>query len=335
MSTMKQAGHRMASAIVKVLALGVVGVAMPAMAHGPTAASADVSLRPAAVPANYVITPNGYFHPSCVQEVASDEVVQDDGSIRRADGTIRQVAACRHPRFTRSGDRIEANASSVNYVESDHYPTINGWTAYSETNPSSTTTPDASIQTANFNVPTAPRTKSGQVVYFFPGLQQGPSTQTILQPVLGWNAFNDNQWTIASWNCCKSGTTYNSSPVAVSAGDQIYGSITGTCGFGQACSAFNIVSKDVNTGQSTTLSNTGSYGQKFNWYFGGVLEMYSVRRCTQLPASGSVNFTNIQIYDINDQLQSPAWLSKYTSSTPQCSYNVTTTPSTTTITFKP
>ena len=307
-----------------------------------SALAAGGDMRPAGVPADFVITPNGYFHPSCIQQVADDEMVQEDGSIRRADGSVRNTEACRYPRFTFSGLRIEANATSVNYVDSaaggdsNHFPAINGWTAYSETNPNSTTTPDASIQTATFNVPTAPTSKGRQVVYFFPGLQQGPSTKTILQPVLGWNAFNNDQvWTIASWNCCESGTTYNSTPVTVNAGDEIYGSITGTCATGQVCTAFNIVTKDQNSGQSTTLSNTGSYGQKFNWYFGGVLEMYNVNRCTQLPASGSVSFTNIDIYDINDQLQSPTWSPEYTSSTPQCSYKVTTTTNSTTITFKP
>jgi len=44
--------------------------------------------RPAVAPQGYVITPFGYFHPSCVREVASGDTVLADGRVQHADGTV-------------------------------------------------------------------------------------------------------------------------------------------------------------------------------------------------------------------------------------------------------
>ena len=50
--------------------------------------------RPATVPADYVITPFGYFHPSCVGRVASgDELLPDQGVIRHADAGYPEAIA--------------------------------------------------------------------------------------------------------------------------------------------------------------------------------------------------------------------------------------------------
>jgi len=50
------------------------------------------SNRPAGVPSDYVITPFGYFHPSCVRTAKSGETVLGDGRIRFEDGTEETVA---------------------------------------------------------------------------------------------------------------------------------------------------------------------------------------------------------------------------------------------------
>src|ERR1700726_121067 len=44
--------------------------------------------RPAAVPADFVVTPFGYFHPSCVNHLAKGDVLwQDENAIQRANRT--------------------------------------------------------------------------------------------------------------------------------------------------------------------------------------------------------------------------------------------------------
>ena len=57
--------------------------------------------RPASVPANYVITPFGFFHPSCVHQLARGESVRKDvKSIQHADGSLENVNTCAFPSTT-------------------------------------------------------------------------------------------------------------------------------------------------------------------------------------------------------------------------------------------
>lgn len=60
--------------------------------------------RPAAVPEGYVITPFGYFHPSCVRTLGASEKLLADGRVRHADGTTDVSAAvCAYAHFTANG----------------------------------------------------------------------------------------------------------------------------------------------------------------------------------------------------------------------------------------
>ena len=73
--------------------------------HGTRAAAAST---PAGVPADYVITPNGFFHPSCVVTLARDERLDPDLVIRTLDGASRAfVAPCAYPRFDLHGRTID------------------------------------------------------------------------------------------------------------------------------------------------------------------------------------------------------------------------------------
>jgi hypothetical protein len=266
---------------------------------------------PSAVPAEYLITPNGYFHASCVHRIAAGETVLEHGQVRRADGSLFQQAACAYPHFTRDGQRIEARSQA---------PVINNWVASSSTDTANPPPPAGALE-ARWTVPAAPTKKGTQVVYFFPGLEPSSDVRTILQPVLGWNAFSDRAWTLASWNCCVDGSTNHSDPVTVNVGDSIYGVIYGTCAAGTICDNWQIQSLDTTTGASTLLATSG-YGQVFNWYFGGVLEAYGVRNCAQYPANGSIAFTDIVASDYNFEPLSLTWLKGITSVKPQCDYKV-------------
>lgn len=300
-------------------------VASQALAAVPTPtliSHQDAAVRPAVVPSNYVVTPNGYFHPSCVHHIAAGETVLANGNIRAANGSVRRTAACGYPRYTKAGDRIDPGVSA---------PVISGWTAYSDTDPNAASV-DADVIQANWVVPSAPRVQAGQVVYFFPGLEQAPNVVTILQPVLGWNAFNDNKWTLASWNCCVNGQTNYSTPVDANPGDSVYGVAYVTCSAGSVCDTWQIMSQNQTSGASTILA-TSAYGQAFNWFFGGVLEAYGVAACGQYPANGSVDFTNIEVYDTDFNLLTPTWQTSTTNARPQCSYTVNATTSETSISF--
>ena len=266
--------------------------------------------RPAGVPEGYVITPFGYFHPSCVRQLTEGETLLADGIIQHADGTLENVLACDYPRYTASGE----------IVTTGEPPTINGWIESANT----TTTTSYGALTATWIVPPAPTSNHGQTLYFFPGLEDIDDVVSIIQPVLGWNADFGGAWSIASWNCCPSGITVESSPVRVNPGHEIRGTIRDACSAGTlSCSKWEVTSEDVSTGHSTTLSNTPSEGQTFNWAFGGVLEAYNVVQCSDYPSNGSLTFSDIALYDYNfDRISNPGWSQPSWSSglTPQCGY---------------
>jgi hypothetical protein len=290
-----------------------------------TVGSVPPDRRPAGVPAEYVVTPNGLFHPSCVVKVEDDQRLSASGAVLRVDGSVAQPAGgCTYPRFIVHGDAIER-------VEPGMRPEYSGWVARSDSN--SNITPPAGSSSAIFTVPSGPTTKSGQVLYYFPGLEDGGAVQTILQPVLAWNGFNDSRWTMTNWNCCKSGKTWHGSTILVSTGDRIKGTMKGSGCTGGVCANWQIVSIDKTTGQKTTF-NTESYGQAFDWYFGGVKEVYFVTQCSHYPANGSITFKRVHFYDVNGVETTPSdWNHWVAGGVPPCNYQVTTSTHTTTITF--
>ena len=76
---------------------------------------------------------------------------------------------------------------------------------------------------AEWSVPPTPASNDGQILFYFPGLEDSNDVVTIIQPVLGWNSDYASAWGIASWNCCISGTTYEATPQKVNPGDTILG----------------------------------------------------------------------------------------------------------------
>jgi len=86
-----------------------------------------------------------------------------------------------------------------------------------------------------------------------------------------------------------------------------------------------VISMDLSTKQSTTLPQTSSVGQTFNWAFAGALEVYNVIQCSDYPANGQLAFSGVALYDYNfDQISNPGWsVINYASGlTPQCGYGV-------------
>jgi hypothetical protein len=288
---------------------------------------------PASVPDGFVITPFGYFDPSCVQSLSKGERLLSDGRVQHADGTTAEtVAACNYPHYSRGGIRVgpkngTATTREKNVVAPNVSPEVNGWIeAEGITTGSATQAYGAMF--ATWKVPPQPSANNGQVLFLFPGFEDINDPQTsILQPVLQWN---QGQWSIASWNCCISGVVSNSPGVNVAPGDEIYGSITNSCAPGTlSCPTWNVLSLDLSTGESTTLESTPSEGQIFNWAFGGVLEPYYVISCDDYPADRHIDFENITVFDQNLHPVHMRFTGSFNSTeTPQCNYGVKGTKST-------
>jgi hypothetical protein len=272
--------------------------------------------RPAGVPDGYVITPFGYFHPSCVKQLTVGETLLAEGPvIQHADGTFENVVPCVYPHYTARGEIVIAGAAGTEPPKIGH-----SWIESAD----ATTTTSYGALTATWTVPPVPASNDGQTVYFFPGLEDIDDVVSIIQPVLGWNADFGGAWGIASWNCCPSGITVESSPVRVNPGNEIKGTMKDACAAGTlSCSKWNVTSEDVSTGHHTTLSNTPSEGQTFNWAFAGALEVYNVVQCSDYPANGSLTFSDVALYDYNfDRISNPGWAMTFwaTGLTPQCGY---------------
>ena len=293
------------------------------------------SNRPANVPSDYVITPFGYFHPSCVREAKNGETVLGDGRIRFADGTEETIAPfCSFPHYTAKGELVvEGSANSGpleiswSWIEAGQVSTSAGYDAV----------------TATWTVPQTPTTNDGQTLYFFPGLMPSTSDPSlIIQPVLGWGDGmpGAGPWNIASWNCCPSGMTWYSTPVTVTPGDEILGWIISACGAARvkACSKWSITTTDVSTKQSTTLNVDFPSLMTFEWAQSGVLEVYSINQCSDYPPNGSTTFSNVALYDNTfRRIPSPGWSPMYWvtlgSTDPWCNYTATTTDTTATLTY--
>jgi hypothetical protein len=299
---------RIVAAVALVFGVTVIPLAQAQRPAGPN--------RPSAVPAGYVITPFGYFHPSCVRGIASGETVLADGRVQHMDGTVDAIApVCSHPHYTARGEVVTGDNSRV-----DPLTIVHSWIEDGST----TTSTSYGKLNATWLVPSAPTTFDGQTVYLFPGLVDYNTDETIIQPVLGWNSFFGEVWSVASWNCCPSGTTQYSSPLQVSTGDTIYGLIKSTCKAGtESCSKWNITTKDKTTRKSTTLGKTPSEGQAFNWAQSGALEVYEIVQCSDYPPNDATTFSKVALYDYNfDKISNPGWAitDYYEGLNPQCNY---------------
>jgi len=293
----------------------------PAFASNAAVAGPD---RPSEVPEGYVITPFGYFHPSCVFEIEEGETLLADGRVEHADGAAEVNApVCSYPHYTPTGllaptDAREASGASV--------PAINGWLEYV----SATTSTSYGEIKATWTVPPAPTTNDGQTLFFFPGLEDYSDIISIVQPVLQFGnsaAGGENYWAVASWNCCITGVAWYSHLLKVSSGDTILGTIISSCKAGLECTTWKVVSADETTGKKTRLTKTPAEGQVWNWGFGAVLEVYGVKQCSDFPANASTVLT-VQLYDQNRKLISnPGWTGfpPGQGTSPNCNYGLDVT----------
>jgi hypothetical protein len=278
--------------------------------------------RPAAVPANYLITPFGYFHPSCVVQLAKgDELLTNKGVIQHSNGTSSKMPLCSFAHYRADGERVMGDEQGIKNPDISH-----AWIEYASV--VAAHGKSYGYLYAEWPVPPTPTANDGQTLYYFPGVEDIDDVVTIIQPVLGWNSDYASAWGIASWNCCESGTTYEATPQPVSSGDNILGYMFDTCA-GKGCTSWDIVTWDLQNNKFSQLTDTSNFGQTFNWAFGGVLEVYNISECTDYPSNGgypgtnAISFNEIGLFSAeNDRIGAPQWSISNISGglTPQCGY---------------
>lgn len=266
---------------------------------------AAAGARRRGIPPEYRVTPHGYVHPSCIVKIGSDETLRRTGVIEGRSGGRRSLQRCQFSRFDKHGQAVVEQTAPP--------PQANGWIASA----SAASVGPLDWISASWTVPSAPASAGTQTVYVFPGLEPAATGDTILQPVLAWNGFNDGRWTLASWNCCRNGNVLHSEPIPVNPSETVSGYVSGSnCGADGVCSHW-VVQAMTASGLPTTL-NTESYGQVLDWAFGAALEAYGVDSCAQYPADGALKFDGIAVHQVNGAYVTPAWSPSAYSVSPSC-----------------
>jgi hypothetical protein len=305
-------GNRTLRRIIVLLAATVAGVSFM---HAANASLRIAATRPAAVPEGYMITPFGYFHPSCVNRLAKGDVLhQESQTIERASGSIETIPMCAYPHYRADGEKVIGDERAVANPDISH-----AWVE----NANVTTTTGYGRFWADWIVPPAPTSNDGQTVFLFNGLEDINDVVSIIQPVLGWNADFAGAWGIASWNCCINGNVNEATPVQVKSGDLIYGWMSNNCAKGtETCASWSIETLDLTTLVSSAMNGTSNYGQTFNWAFGGVLEVYNIIQCSDYPPD-PIHFFNQGLSNDKFVQIKPKWvMSTAAGLTPSCSYKV-------------
>ena len=264
-------------------------------------------VAPPGVPATYVLTHNGWFHPSCVVRVQSDEVVGADRVIRgKGDGAAHfAFAPCNYPRFDLGGRSLSGGTAAPVHAApapaAVPAPVIyDGYIVYYQYDGSIAA---GSTLVTDEIVPPAPTNVANQDIAFFNDILTTAGTGDILQPVLDFNGETRGKWSIESEHCCLSNNDMQTTPVVVAPGDQIRGTVTGTgCATNGVCSAWAVTTADVTSGKSTTLNTTAPGGVP-NGVSPGSLETYGVMSCDMFPVGGETTFTGNTLTDSEGNVQ--------------------------------
>jgi hypothetical protein len=225
------------------------------------------------IPPEFVLTPHGLVHQSCVHKI-------EDDTPRTLPPCQKQPTDIRVLRATGPGGWIE----------------------------SATFTPSVPLGSLSvtFTVPEPP-SKTGALIYLFPGAEDA-RLSTILQPVLQWGCngrFGGDHWTIACWHCTPQGQTRHSPHFEVSPGDTIVGTVKTIRSMADACD-WRVEISDVTQPDKCAMLDVLNVNRLFLFVVAGALEAYSLEtgnplgdHWSEYPASGSTAFTDIALTDLN------------------------------------
>ncbi len=224
-------------------------------------------------------------HKSCIHQVEEGEVVLDDTTVQRADGTLRHVPACVYPERRPGGFPL---------------PTDNGWIEYASWGYSSKY---LIKMYSNWHVPNPPTVYGGQTIYFFHAFQNKEGT-ALVQPVLEYGLpAGGAKFAAQSWYG-SNGTYWNSARLNAYPGQKVSGNMTASSCNSLGHCTWKIITTLDDT-WSTTLTIT-SY-QSFWWVDGAVLEAYSVDSCSKYTKSGWTRFAPMGIQQAGGAWLTPNW----------------------------
>jgi hypothetical protein len=266
----------------------------------------------------WVRTPVGLAHKSCVHEVPSGSHIEErDGLILVTLPGARQIKPIRP-----CGYQLQAKKKVGQY---------DGWMAYTTSQAAN----DYDAFVGYFSVPDAPQS-APEVLYLFTGLQNvnwipiidpPPQTFDIIQPVLQYPGDNGDYWSVKSWYVTLTNDVLYSSEIQVNTGDLIFGNMTKTGGD----STWYIGGTDSQSSQNTFLTVTRDVLLNQPWAY-CTAECYGCQDCTTYP-DNPIFFTKLQI-SLKGQTLTPSWQPSTSPNTLCHEQAVVTDPQTVTIYFQ-
>ena len=274
------------------------------------------------IEAEYVATPVGRVHHSCVHRLDEGDELQDDGSIVRKGGLVETIAPCGFADpMNRKDELPPADPSSRD-------ASVAGWQEWAQWDAPA----NLGEMQAEFHVPAAPTYYANQTIFLFPAFQGYSATGiNIIQPVLQYGASHaggGKYWSIASWigGAAWGNNYYTSADVPVATGNVIEGIIWGDPHNCTSAGCNWTVSAAVTpNGKPTSLGLHTTIGWRYA--YGGVLETYGVDYCSEYPATYD-NFYNIYVaaWPYEQTQYSPAWSHNF--DVAGCGVNITSNPTT-------
>jgi len=240
---------------------------------------------------DWVQVPGALVRPDCVHEVPNGATVTlgEDGQ-SAGDVTLKGKVIAHYDACPEAAISTRHTASAPNKPGHVPGPPFNGWVEDSQQNLSLGGGDNIDLEDGYFYVPNAPSSYTGQTIFLFNGI--APAAQNfIIQPVLQYGpsaAGGGKSWAIASWAGPLSNGNYLHSPLeGVNAGNVLFGFTEQTA----PASSLNyfVEAYDTTTGAYSYL-NVSSSGIQWSDAYEGVLEVYNVNACNQLPSSGYALF---------------------------------------------
>ena len=295
-STHSSSGPRgaLAALIVAIASVGILGFAPPDASASPTPSTGllpSPSYADAVASGDWLPTPGGLTFKSCVHEVPDDAVVSIADRTVVSDGVTTKIPACPYsavvPYPVTATSGAVSDAPSTSALATSPVPLPSGWWLSSWWS----TTSQITSLSADWTVPANP-TSNGGTIFLFPSVESTGGTW-IVQPVLQWGssaAGGGNSWNLASWYVGQ-GTSLHTALLSTSAGHVLHGNMSRS---GGSSSSWTIKATDTTTGYYRTL---GASTSATSWPLaqGGVLEVYNVSYCSQLPNTTAVHFTNVNV----------------------------------------
>jgi hypothetical protein len=243
---------------------------------------------------DWVQVPGKLMRPDCVHEVPNGAkiVIGEDGN-PTGDVMLNGAVISHSEPCSEAPISTTHTVSPVNAPGHVPQPPFNGWVEDSQEDLSLASSDNVDWESGLFYVPSNP-SDNGGTIFIFNGI--APTAQNwILQPVLQYGvsaAGGGNYWAMAAW-FVGTGGAWHSPLVTVKSGNTLDGYTEQTA----SGSTLDYTSEayDLTTGAYSWLSIWSS-GLHWTVAYEGVLEVYNVNSCSQLPASDYAYFYDNYVY---------------------------------------